>query len=305
MGRPGLFSTKFFCTMNQPANRLSGLITTLLVLVASFSGYSQTVSNVKARSDPSNPNLVIISYDLKSSSANQTFKVELLSSADNFQKVLEKVSGDVGENQIPGNNKQVFWRAREELGLFSGNVTFEIRSTVMSSPLRLTGPKATDSFSPGNTMPIKWEGGFNNAIMQLELFRANILNRKITTTPNIKTYDWIVPADLDDGSNYKVKLYDLSDPSNSVMSPNFVINVAALKTSKGGGGSKKWIFIGAGVAVVGVVAALALGGGGETPPDNTPQDDPTRDPLPTPPDTPDGGGTIRKVPALISFNFSR
>ena len=304
MGKPGLFIIIFLRTMNKPANYLFGLISTLLVLGVSFEGYSQTVSNVKARSDPNNPNLVIISYDLRSTSANQSFNVELLSSADNFQKVLEKVSGDVGENQIPGNGKQVFWRAREELGLFSGNITFEIRSTVMFRPIRLTGPNASDSFEPGSSMPIRWEGGFKNATMQLELFRANILNRNIITTPNTKEYNWIVPADLERGSNYKVKLYDLSDPSTSVMSPNFTINAAALKASKKGGGGKKWIFIGLGVAAVGVAAVLVLGGG-DDPPGTDDPNDPTRDPLPVPPDTPDGGSMIRKIPALISFNLSR
>ncbi len=276
----------------------------LFFIAINSPGFSQTISNIKARLDANNPNQVVISYDLKSSSANQTFKIELLSSADNFQKILQRVSGDVGDNQTPGNGKQIFWRAREELGLFSGNVTFEVRSTVMFSPLRLTGPKASDSFKPGSSLPIEWEGGFKNAEMQLELFRANILNRKITTTPNIKKYVWIVPSDLEKGSNYKVKLYDMSDPSNSVMSPNFTINSEIIKAAKSGGGSKKWIFIGAGVVAAGVGVALAMSGGGEEPPADPVVTD-NRDPLPTPPITPDGGSTIRKVPALISFNLSR
>lgn len=287
----------------------------LLVILCMWGGVSkaQSVSNVRANIDPTNVNQVIITYDLTPSALNQTFRIELKSSHDNYALPLTMVSGDVGENITAGNGKRIFWRAREELGLFNGNISFEIVSTLTSSPLRMTSPRLGETFDPGTGMVIEWEGGFSHSNMQLELFKSNLFNRKIATTPNTKRYSWEVPADLQQGSDYTIKLYDMSAPADAVMSNNFTINVSAIATQtkpkeekvkkekKGGG--KAGLIIG-GLALAGGAAYFLLAGGEEDAPQQQQQQQFDDSPnFPAPPGTPDGSTIQRRGRALISFNI--
>lgn len=269
---------------------------------------AQSVSNVRAQVDVNNPNQVIITYDLTASALNQTFRIELKSSHDNYALPLTMVSGDVGDNITAGNGKRIFWRAREELGLFNGNLSFEVTSTLLASPLRMLSPRLGQAFDPGTGMQIQWEGGFSNSNMQLELFKSNLFNQKIATTPNTREYNWQVPADLPQGSDYTIKLYDISAPADAVMSNTFTVNVSPLATQtkpakekkekKGGG--KTGLIIG-GLALAGGAAYFLTRPKDEPDPNPTPPIDPGVE-FPAPPGTPDGS-TIQKRGGWISFNI--
>jgi len=271
------------------------LASVILLFVFSSSLFGQ-VSNVSARIDTQNPNVVNITYDLQGQ-AGERFRIQIYSSSDNFQGPLQQVTGDVGENQPVGRGKSIVWRAREELGFFTGDISFEIRSTLTYSPMKITSPTATSSFKPGASMPIRWDGGAVNSTLQLELYKSNSLSRSIGTTQNNKQYNWTVPSDLSKGADYSVRMFDTSDPSNTrTSSPGFTIKGA-------GGGGGKIALIGLGVAAVGVgVAVLAGGGDDTTPPTTGGPTTPTSDPLPEPPDP--SGGIIKKLGrALVSISF--
>ena len=284
-----------------------------LVFITSFELRAQTVGNVSAKIDASNPSNVIITYNLTSSGPNQSYRIELRSSHDNYVGNLQMVSGDVGENVTPGNGLRIIWRAREEMGLFVGNITFEVNSTLTLSPLRLTSPRLSDTFDPGNSIPIEWEGGFSDSQIKLELFKSNLFNMDITTTPNRKKFDWVVPSDVLNGTDYKIKLYDTSAPADAVMSNNFTLNVitaAATQTKptkekkeKKGGGKAGWII--GGLAVAGGAAALYLtrDTGDEDAIQQQQFDDP-RFTFPAPPGTPDGSTIQKRRGGLINFNIS-
>ncbi len=277
-------------------------------------GRAQTITNVSASRDPTNSNQVIITYNLLESGPNQIYRIELKSSNDNYSSVLQLVSGDVGDNITPGNNRRIIWRAREELGLFRGNISFEVNSTLLSSPLRLNSPKLSDTFNPGNSIPIEWEGGFKNSTIEIDLFKSNIFNRQITTTPNVKKYEWVVPGDIPGGTDYKIKLYDSSAPADAVMSNNFTIRAVAAaavtpeatqtkpegKVKKKGG--KTGLIIGV-IVVAGGAAAYFLtreedpGNGGNG------IDTPTPFAFPSPPGTPDGS-VMKKQPGIVNFSIS-
>lgn len=261
-----------------------------LILIA-FTSFGQAVSNVNARIDDQNPNIVQIFYDLQGK-VGEKFRIELFSSKDNYQGKLQMVSGDVGEDQVAGNGKRIIWRAKEELGFFDGEITFEIRSTLTFSQLRIIQPTAGSTFKPGATLPIRWDGGAANSTIQLELYRLSTLSRSIGSTSNTKSFNWTVPADVTKGTDYNIRMFDTSDPVNTtITSASFRI--------KGKGGAGKYILIGALVAG-GVGAALALSGGdggngGTTPPVIE------TNPLPVPPDP--SGGFARKIPALLSIRL--
>jgi hypothetical protein len=288
----------------------------LLLLIVTNQLSAQTVSNVSASLEPGNSNNVIITYNLVSTVPNQLFRIEIRSSNDNYGAVLLNVSGDVGDNVTPGNGKRVIWRAREELGLFVGNLSFEVTSVLIVSPLRLNSPRLSDEFSPGNSIPIEWQGGFENSQIKMELFKSNIFNQNIYTSPNTGKYEWVVPGTIENGTDYKIKLYDTTAPADAVMSNNFsmkVVTAAATQTKpetvtkeKKGGGKAGWIV--GGLVVAGGAAYLLLAGGEEDAPAPTNNgggggggEDTFN--LPSPPPTPDGS-TIRKKPGVLNFSLS-
>ena len=245
----------------------------LIFSILSFEVSAQNISNVNARLAGED---VIISYDLVGAKVGQRFLIELLYSEDNYQAPLRAVSGDVGENQLGGFGKQIIWRAKEELGVFTGNITFEVRSTISFSPLQITSPTSSSSFKPGNSLPIKWNGGMPDSQLQIELMKTNTLNRSIGSTANNGMYNWSIPKDVAKGADYQIKMYDVRDRVNTeILSSNFGI--------KGKGGAGKFLIplaaVGAGAGIY-----MALQGGEDDTP--LPIVDDNVD-LPSPPD-PDG-----------------
>jgi hypothetical protein len=232
---------------------------------------AQQVSNVNARLSGEN---VIITYDLVGTKVGQKFKIELFSSNDNYGAPLQLVSGHVGEDQLGGSGKQIEWRAKEELGVFSGNITFEVRSTVTFTPIQITSPVPSSSFKPGKSLPIKWTGGMPNTTFQIELMKGNTLSNSIGTSSNTQSYNWTIPKDITKGSDYQIKMYDIQDrASTEITSGNFIV--------KSAGGAKKIIIpvlaVGATAGILCAVKVIC--------PDNP--EDPVNTDLPVPPN-PDG-----------------
>ena len=228
--------------------------TFIFLFFIAFGLSAQQVSNVKATLSGED---VIISYDLVGSQGGQKFRIELFSSFDDYKAPLKAVSGDVGENKPGGLGKQIILRAKEEFKVFTGNITFEVRSTITFSPIQITSPTSSGSFKPGGSLPIKWNGGMPNSDLQIELMKTNVSSRTIGRTTNNGMYNWSIPKDLPKGTDYQVKMYDANDQANTaIMSSNFGI--------KGKGGAGKFLIP---LAVVGAGAGvfLALQAGGEDP----------------------------------------
>ena len=251
---------------------------------------AQQVSNVNARISGEN---VIITYDLVGAKVGQKFRIELYSSADNYAAPLENVSGDVGEDQLGGSGKQIEWRAKEELGVFSGNVTFEIRSTITFNPIQITSPNSSSSLKPGKAMTIRWDGGIPASTLQVELLKTNTLSRSIGTTSNTGMYSWTVPKDLTKGTDYQIKMYDIQDRMNTEVT-------SGIFQVKGKGGTAKILIPALAVgAVVGVLVALGGGDdGGGTGPTTPPNND-----LPAPPNPDGGSARIKPGMTIISLPF--
>jgi len=239
---------------------------------------AQQVNNVKASLSGED---VIITYDLVGTKVGQRFRIELFSSFDNYGAPLQLVSGDVGEDQLGGPGKQIVWKAKEEISVFSGNITFEVRSTITFSPIQITSPTSSSAFKPGGSLPIKWNGGMPDSQLQIELMKTNTLNRSIGSSANNGMYNWSIPKDVAKGTDYQIKMYDVSDRANTeIMSSNFGI--------KGKGGAGKFL-IPLAVAGAGAGVFLALQGGGEDPVVKPPVDND----LPQPPNPSGNVGATR------------
>lgn len=259
----------------------------LLFLFFTFQVSAQQISNVNARLSGEN---VIISYDLVGAQVGQKFKIEIFSSNDDFGGPLQMVSGDVGEDQLGGSGKQIEWRAKEELGVFSGNITFEVRSTITFSPIQITSPTASSSFKLGKSLPIKWNGGMANTTFQIELMKTNTLSRSIGSSSNTGLYNWTIPKDLEKGSDYQIKMYDINNRSTTeITSSNFAV--------KSSGGAKKILIpvlaVGATAGILCAVKVIC--------PDKTVNGDDTDLPVPPNPDGFVGAAGMKSGMPLIAI----
>jgi hypothetical protein len=95
---------------------------------------AQTISNIRAELDALNSN-IIIRYDFSLPSINKNkYKIEVFYSLDSgktYSKPLEFVSGEVGNDIKPGNNKQISWNYFVEFPDFDGqHIMFKIRARI-------------------------------------------------------------------------------------------------------------------------------------------------------------------------------
>ncbi len=266
-----------------------------ILIFSNHSVHSQRIEVVRANV---NGDIVNITYDLISLNQNHLFEIRVYGSHNNYTFPLSLVSGEVGNDIKPGQNKSVVWRAADELGTFSGDVTFQIRGSVtgevvVEAPpqieetpveaipvetepaeesipdLSINNPGAGSSFKIGKSMPLHWNGGKPNEDIKIELFKSNNMLRNVGTSPNNGSLLWTVPKDIK-GSDFKIKLFNINTPESAVFSGEFKIK----------GKTALIIKLLPLFAAGGVAAIFLLGGdGGEG--DSS---------LPVPPDVPPGRG---------------
>lgn len=233
---------------------------------------AQQVSNINAEMDG---NEVKITYDLLSNDPSGLFEIELYASHNNFISPLEKVSGDVGKNIKPGDEKIIIWRPYEELTDFSGEIIFEVRATLIGGYYQVTHPASSSKFKKKRVMPIEWKGGKSSEQVLIEIVKygSPVLTIADRVT-NSGSYKWTVPKDFTTGAGYQVKITNVNDPSLAGSS----------KVFKVAGGIPTWLLVGVPVVVGGAVAGVVMSGGEE--PINGPTNGETGTDLPLPPDGP-------------------
>lgn len=127
------------------------LIVQLLLINSVF---AQEVDNIRVdlRGD-----LIIIMYDLKSTSEVSDYKIEIFGSHNNFKSPMLQVSGDVGLSVKPGLNKIISWASKSELKDYKGELIFEIAASpnvVITEQPILTQPEIQKSDQPVTTLNI-------------------------------------------------------------------------------------------------------------------------------------------------------
>ena len=125
--------------------RSSILFSVLFLLACSTHLFAQKLQILDAVLDEPN-NSIEITYDL--SGNNQVFKISLYYSNDGgktFKGPVDRVSGDVGVQILPGEAKKIYWNYFYEDEEFTGeNLVFNIRATKMDflGGTKFMGPKA-------------------------------------------------------------------------------------------------------------------------------------------------------------------
>jgi len=235
----------------------------LILLLHSFC-HGQTLKNIVAKVEGEK---VVINYDLTTDDPAHKFGVQLFSSDNNYRTPLALVTGDIGEEIDPGTSRQIIWDAKNELKRFSGNITFEIRATLISADIIFKNPTKGTVLRRGRTYQIDWAGGQTNPNFGVELYRNNVKLESIGNSSGKKSYTWQIPTSKKPGE-YQIKL--VNDQTKVASTAEFKIGrkiPLALKVAP--------------FVVIGALVGVLSSGGGESPPSN-----PGADNLPAPPDVP-------------------
>ncbi len=126
------------------------LFFTLLLFLMLTSSFCQTVTNVVARAEGEQVQIV---YDL-AGNVGESYEVKLFCSLDGgktFTKAPSKVLGAVNRWEAPGTAKAITWEAKKDLGDYEGNLQFKVMATGKGGSVSPT--KATQ-FSTSSTSNI-------------------------------------------------------------------------------------------------------------------------------------------------------
>lgn len=170
----------------------------VLIVTMPFMALAQDITNFSYKLVKNN---IEISYQLSGQSSDR-YKVELFNSLDNYGIAMKLVSGDVGNEIIPGKNKRIVWEAKKELREFKGGLALRLKTEFVPF-ITFTIP-SNEKFIIGKENIISWEGDMSN--IKLELFINNKKIGDIGTAIKGKQYSWKIPKkSIEKGKTYTIK----------------------------------------------------------------------------------------------------
>lgn len=198
---------------------------------------------------------VVIQYDLLDDQTDRRYALYLYSSSDNYIQPLELVSGDIGVDLKVGANKQIIWKAKDELGAdFQGDVALELKGNVYVPFIALDGFDDYKVFKRGKPYEVTWTGGRGDNVLNFEIYEGDTKVKVLEERPNVGNSTVIIPMDVKPGT-YRFKISDSRNNDEVVFTQNFQV--------------KRQFPLGlkaVGVIGAGVLGAMATGGeaGGES-----------------------------------------
>jgi hypothetical protein len=173
--------------------------------------FAQSVENINASFDGEK---ITVSYFLNSTEVSQKFKIELYGSHDNYSQPLQ-VTGDAGENVLPGRAKIVMWNAKEALPSdFDGDVRIKIKAIKMAAPALAFEPLTLKTYKKGRTISMKWTGGYKSDKVTIELQKNKVIDQPVAELiDNNGAYEWKLPKNVK-GKNYQLVLTNSSQKSS-------------------------------------------------------------------------------------------
>ncbi len=163
---------------------------------------------------------IIIHYDLQDSNPTNEYSLDLYASNDNFSAPLKQVKGDIGVEIKPGVDKKVRWRLRDELGGYSGKISFEVRGKVFTPIVKFQEFNVDKKYKRGKSYPLNWRPGNSNPI-NIELFKGTQRISGEVNHPNSGTSLLSIPADAVKGDDYRIKITDTKNPTGIVYTQSF------------------------------------------------------------------------------------
>ena len=114
-------------------------------------------------------------------------------------------------------------KAYDEVGNFG---LFEkillIQSTVENASIAITEPNGNETWVTGDTETIRWASIDVPGNVVIDLYKGNsFLERIVTDTKNDGAYNWDIPDYLASGTNYKVRIYWISNSAIDDFSDNY------------------------------------------------------------------------------------
>jgi len=95
--------------------------------------------------------------------------------------------------------------------LFDDSYNFEIYTP---KTITITNPSSSSSWATGSSYLIEWFWTGSILNVKIELFKSGSLERVIVASAaNDGSYEWMVPTDLADSTQYQIKINDALDPS--------------------------------------------------------------------------------------------
>ena len=205
----------------------------LLFCIAGFiSVRAQTVANVISSYDGEK---MVITYDLNATDAGQKFKVSLFSSHDNYTQPLALLTGDAGDNVLPGKNHRVTWDVKNSVPPdFDGEIRIKVKAAPLVPVLEpikteaasklVIKPLIQNSYKKGSTIDVSWAGGQAGDKLLIELLKGGEVQQKIAEKANSKqTYSWLMPKDTKAGKDYVVRITNSSRSQDMATSQMFSI----------------------------------------------------------------------------------
>jgi hypothetical protein len=184
----------------------------LTVCCLPFLALSQTFENVRATSLG---NKVAITYDLVAPQNDQPYAVEIYGSHNNYTSPIRLLTGDVGNNVLPGRSKRAEWDVLSELKTFKGDITFEVRGRPVVVKLNFKSPTAGGSVRRGKSTSVQWFGGTPQQQVKLELLKNGQVVSSLGERTNTGSYEWVVPKDMEKGDGFSLKLTSGQETVNS------------------------------------------------------------------------------------------
>ena len=186
-------------------------------------GYSQEISNLQVELQENN---IVVHYALTSPNVDGLYEIDLYSSHDNFNTPLSMVSGDVGGEIRSGTEKQIVWKAANELGnTYKGRVSVEIRARYYVPFVKIIKPAANHKakLHRGKVSNIEWDGGNSSSSIRIDLLKSGQRIQTLTTIPNTGLYSWDIPTKTKTGSDYSLMLTDARNADDVVSTSLFSI----------------------------------------------------------------------------------
>ncbi len=187
-------------------------------IVVTASSQAQTIENLNTIFDGDK---VIVTYSLTYADASQKFKVALYSSHDNYNQPI-LVTGDAGENVLPGKVKRAVWDAKSALPAdFDGDIRIKIKTSRVAAPKLTFEPLALQTYKRGRTISMKWTGGYSTDKIHIELYKDNKVNLLVVDQiDNTTSYEWKMPKSVK-GRNYTLHISNAAKPNELAESAAF------------------------------------------------------------------------------------
>lgn len=193
----------------------------LILLVSTFQIYAQEVRIKKVEIQTNGD--IVVSYNLLDDQLDRKYALYLYASTDNYIQPLEKVTGDVGVNLAVGENKQITWHAKEELGDgFKGSIALELKGNIYIPFITLDGFDDYKVLKRGKSYDITWTGGRGDNILNFELYQGDEKIVVFEERPNVGNTSMTIPKDVKPGT-YRFKISDSRNRDEVVFTGDFIV----------------------------------------------------------------------------------